>query len=349
MDAEILSQKVVPPAIFLERFSPKDFDTARLQGSPLSIQPVVLDTNIILRDMAYPVRTGRRTNLVHSALAGSFRLFVARHVIDEVEEKLSGFIHGRKLDEQRAWEVWRADYLPLLRVVDVPDDIADERVAQVGSVDADDVPTARLTLLIAPCNAISGDNALIKAGLTSVAGQEYLDFVRHGKVAADGDQVLVGASMLGTLSLFALRETVKAIVPPGWGLAAGFLLAGAGLFAMQQGYVSRERLGRAATQLEPFVTEAGAALEQYTNARVSLAASAIHAEQPADLRGKIARYLAKAPHPCSGTKIAQAISNDTSRVTPKAVNAVLRGCSAFVEVRRYAWQLGQSGVETDRV
>jgi predicted nucleic acid-binding protein len=119
--------------------------------------PVVVDANVIRNDLLRVTRTGQRTMFVSAANYGVLRVFCAQHVFDEVEEHLSDWAAqgGVRLDDAR--RVWAETYVPLLRVVDVPQgltsrteqkrlDVLGDRFSGLG--DPDDVPTATLALLL---------------------------------------------------------------------------------------------------------------------------------------------------------------------------------------------------------
>lgn len=325
---------VVPrPLILLELLAASE--GPRPPGSPLAIQPVVVDTNILLGDIRHRLRSGRETALIEAARVGTLRPFVARH--------LPGFARKQALDEGRAWEVWRTAYVPLLRVVDVPTDLADPRIAQVRAADADDVPTAALAVLIAPCLVLSEDGDLARPGLTSARPRRWVDLLLHGLAAARGDQALLAAGTAAAVGLAVLRQAVGTIVDAGWGRTAALTLAGLGLGLAWGGRLSGERLARVAGQFVPILDEFHPRLTAYLAGRAALVDAAIAPWNEVDLQQAIAQHLATAPLPRSATEIAASLRRQGRRVAVPAVDALLRANPAFVEVGRRRWQLGRAG------
>jgi predicted nucleic acid-binding protein len=182
--------------------------------------PVVIDANALRDELLRIVRTGQRTILWTAANSGVLRLYCAWHVVDEVNEHLVDWARRKRLDPAAVWTVWRTIYQPLLRVVDVFDDLTTPaegaRLATLADStapdgDPDDVPTATLALLLgAPL--LSQDRKPLRA----VYGPG-VDHAAHAKwlsaLAAGGD--------LGPLSTY-LQLSSLAVVGIGKGAVAGF-------------------------------------------------------------------------------------------------------------------------------
>lgn len=56
------------------------FQSTTVPGIP----PVVIDANVLNRDLMRAARTGERTVLINAANSGILRIFCAQHVLDEV-------------------------------------------------------------------------------------------------------------------------------------------------------------------------------------------------------------------------------------------------------------------------
>jgi hypothetical protein len=65
------------------------------------IPVVILGANTLLGDISHGVKGGKHTTLVPGANVGAFRLFAARHVVDEIYEHGQEFAAGTKVDASR--------------------------------------------------------------------------------------------------------------------------------------------------------------------------------------------------------------------------------------------------------
>jgi predicted nucleic acid-binding protein len=124
------------------------FPDAPIEGVP----PIVVDANELFRDVAYAVRKARRTALISLANAGYVRLFCAAHVLAEVAEHAERVAARLKAPLAEFMACWTAEYLPLLRLAEIPGDLLTdaetERIERLELLDADDVPSARLALIL---------------------------------------------------------------------------------------------------------------------------------------------------------------------------------------------------------
>ena len=201
--------------------------------------PLVLDTHALGRDLGRRARCGR-TILVSGACSGVLRLFVSRHVVDEVSEYMERWaeLGQRPLDEVEA--LWAHEYLPLLRVVDVPAGplYADER-ARVDVLatrthplgDPDDVPTAILGLLLdAP--VLSQDEKLLRAvyghDFNCKAHGEWLEALRAGgDLGPLGDFLNAAYFLTAGVGMGAYALVAKSVELFGWPLTLIVFGAGA--------------------------------------------------------------------------------------------------------------------------
>lgn len=200
--------------------------------------PLVMDCQALGRDLGRRARSGR-TVLVSGACSGVLRLFAARHVADEVAEYMAEWAGLGRCSVEQVEALWVREYLPLLRVVDVPLGplYADER-ARVDVLDTighpygdpDDVPTAVLALLLdAP--VLSTDANLLRAvygyDFDCVAHAEWLAALRAGGDLGPLGQFLNSAYLLtGGLAMGTLGLVAHAVEVFGWPLT--LLAVGAG-------------------------------------------------------------------------------------------------------------------------
>ncbi len=116
------------------------------------VPPIVLDTNVLRADLLYSIKNQRRTALVNLTNSGVIRLFVAPHVLAEMEEHGTEWAIDLSIDTDEFFETYRYLYLPLLRCTEVSEDLLTkdeaERLAMLARIDPDDVPSATLARLL---------------------------------------------------------------------------------------------------------------------------------------------------------------------------------------------------------
>jgi predicted nucleic acid-binding protein len=129
-----------PDAIFGELFRQASF-------------AVVADTNLLLQDIADSCKRSRRLALVTATNTGAVRLFCAEHVVREVEAHALAFSADVGVNARDFVTRWRAEYVPLLRVV--PDDaipaalFTEAERLRVQRLNASkDVPSVRLAIAL---------------------------------------------------------------------------------------------------------------------------------------------------------------------------------------------------------
>jgi predicted nucleic acid-binding protein len=198
------------------------------------VWPLVLDTHTLGNDLARSARSGR-TILVSGAIGGALRLYCPRHVVREIYEYMTLWAQraGRPLDDVA--QLWVREYLPILRVVDVPngllypDEAARVRVLATSGHphgDPDDVPTAQLGLLLdAP--VLSKDKNLLRAVYGDqhdiVAHGEWLDTLRAGGDAGPlGEFLMAGYMLTAGIGIGSYRLIARTVKVFGWALTVTF-------------------------------------------------------------------------------------------------------------------------------
>lgn len=167
-------------------------DLGRFPHVGAAPRPVVLDANRLYQDLRPACRNDRRTVLVSAANAGAIRLFCARHVVDEFYEHADEWADKAEIDRGVFMRRWASEYAPLLRVVDVPAVLLTPAEASRVDLlefgpeefrDADDVPTARLALVLGAF-FLSRDKKPVKAvhghDVDLVEREAWLDVLRAG-------------------------------------------------------------------------------------------------------------------------------------------------------------------------
>lgn len=162
---------------------------------PPFVFPLAVDANVLRDEILYMDRREMPTILVSAASSGGLRLYCAQHVVDEVEKHLARWAREKSVDPRLAHEWWQKTHRRLLRVVDVPtgEDLYTpaeaERLHDLAERDKDDLPTAKLALLL-------GAPVLTKDKDVLPAVYEGIDYQQHvawfGAVAAGGDLVVYG-------------------------------------------------------------------------------------------------------------------------------------------------------------
>lgn len=199
---------------------------ARLSSS--SVSPVVVDANYLRGEVLRLVRKPGPTILVSNARAGYILLFCARHVLDEVNRHLESWALDAGLDPLAAVARWREHFVPVLRVIDVPQGLLTEaetiRLLEL-CTDVDDWPTATLAMLLCaplfsadkrPLRAVYGAQIdhLVHERECSAVLREVGDLgllaglMRAGAAVAN----LAGTGVVNGLSAVKLRVPLRVLV-----------------------------------------------------------------------------------------------------------------------------------------
>jgi predicted nucleic acid-binding protein len=331
--------------------------TALVTGrtSPLAktVLLVVLDTNVLLRDIRARLRYRQHTFLQQAAGFGTFKLFATERVRSEVTSHLREYIEKYRLDAGLAEKVWATEYGRLIQFVVVPDTHPDPRVSIVASLHKADVPTAVLAAMLAPCLVLSTDkSSLGKAGLAAI---EWFPLARHAAIAIpDGDAVLVGTELIlkgslasvwglgkGIFSLFKTRPDIAVLV----GLGLAFIIDQA-----RHSERVREILADVRERAMAAGGSAAAKMETHRAAVRGLSGSEVRPGQDRPLLDHVVRTLALGGQ-MSRTKVAETLRHrglGSGRNFPLLIDSVLREYPAFLPVPGRGWELGRRACETGR-
>ena len=311
-------------------------------GEPI---PAILDTNVILRDMAHRVRKGKPTFLWLAGRAGTIRLFASEHVCDEIDEHLVAFAKKRNLSASVLASLWQDHYAPHIRFVDAGQlKVDDPRVSAVALSDPDDVPTAVLALMLAPSLVLSDDRKDLVA--PGIAAPDWFGAVRFGMVVVRGDALMTGVWVFGVLGVEGVRAAARLgsrLVRSPLGFF-GFLLAAA--------LLTRTLRSRSLSEetMKQFKEVAGRALLGGLRVMAEREQGIRDLDQvavgPPDERGlvrSVCRELGLARVPLSRTKLVEALRlyGFGSRTLLTEVRELLESNPAFVEVSPRRWQLGR--------
>lgn len=118
-------------------------------GDALSIVP---DANVLRSNIGYACRTSRRPVLITGANAGTFRIFCAAHVVQEVIEHGERWASEMGIPHVTFIDRWKREFLPCLRLVDTRDLeelLSPQEVQRVTRLsDPDDRPSVTLALAL---------------------------------------------------------------------------------------------------------------------------------------------------------------------------------------------------------
>ncbi len=235
--------------------------------------------------------------MLSSARAGAVGLFASSHIYEEFYERASsqerrGFATGQILD------LFERSYLPRIRFVDVAGLPLETRALAVHEADPDDLPTAQLALLLAPCHVYTDDRDLTEAGF----GQErnWLSLVRSAERTRQVDQTVL---VIAELARWSWRKVAPWIDRHLRETGPGEVIVGAaiGLLALSAlPAAGQVRLGQAIDAGERFIAGAGeigasaglGLLGERARQSEYLVESLVLAEKTPSLEARVARVLA---------------------------------------------------------
>ena len=316
------------------------------------VRPWVGDTGPLMQEVIQFTRRGELTSVLAALHHDAARLFVARHVLAEVDRDLPGYALDRGVDPAHAMARWKLVYLPYITVVDVPETWArqDERVAAVAARHPVDLPTAQLAVALAPCHAFIEDPDMADYGIGNRPDPDSKNSkwlaLAHG--SANQAQIDLAGSVARVPSVLGV-ELAKAGAQaaarlPDWAQVAIVIAGGATLYWWQRGGRAAQQLGRAHVVLrrvgDVVLPIAETLLERYAAATAAWNNDVV-GTGPVSLSEKIARRLAVADGAMTAAELAQQIDSPGSvRSRETAIRQELRTCVAFTEASRGRWQLG---------
>lgn len=326
------------------------------------VRPIVLDACVLRDDILHSCRRGR-TVLINAANEGFLRLFVARHVLEEVDRHSNRWAADGGVSHEAFLERWRSEYLPLLHLVSLPRDAEElltpaemSRISRLKAEDADDVPSAVLSLLLGGLYLSVNGHALRAVYGVDVDTDKHRQWLGALVAAADsGELKLMAQSSLVPVALVAagldagVRRLLRAPAPVvlGAGAAVVLLLVCGASALTKEGVKSviataAETFGEAATMY----AESSAHFEAFVAPRPSWSEMAEARNQNAVLTRACANALARArvgDH--SAVEAGNLIHPLPVAHGPAKVRQVLRSQACFEEVYRGRWQVGVSAEE----
>jgi predicted nucleic acid-binding protein len=299
----------------------------------------VVDTNSLLQSIDNECHKGPawRGYLHQTASLGTARLFAADHVYDELHEKLPRFVRsGITLDRLQKQ---LNEYLPLIKFVTVPKGHDLERDPAIAAVtDPDDVPTAVLATLLAPCVVFSGDKHLRDPGF---APDEWRPVAKAGYTVATGDLTVWSGSaavvLPGTAAVAIGGAIAEKLDIPGWVVLLAVL--GGGALYLWSPRRRRNLWGR----VSPYAAQAKEQLTEAIEARGEGLALIGKATLPGPtdptLEQLVARQLVVTREPLLATELYNNLP-ESCPARRTEVMKLLRSSSLFVP-NGNRWQLGR--------
>ncbi len=308
----------------------------------LMVQPVVVDTDALLRDIAHHLETGRPTRLQVAAKLGVVRLLASWRLFAEVPRKLRDAAPKFGFDPEAASACYWADYEPFIRFVDADAFPVPLQAAPLYERYPSDLGTARLVGLVSPVLFLTGDRDFRDCDLGVALWVESLE---AAEVAAIVDLMFWG--LVATLHrvLPALREAAatrlgrrSAVDDRVLFVALGLVVASTVVFPKGAG-----RVANFVTALALSIAKSAGGLAMGTLGAQLSAMATLHQAASGDPRSvgdiqMLARLLAVAPAGVPIDALASILSMNQEGVIPW----LLDDATAFVEVTEGRWQLGKA-------
>lgn len=206
----------------------------------------VLDTNVILKDLAYAVRPGVvQTTLMTAANTRALRFYVAEHVIKEIYDNGQRWCAERKIDAARFWDRWESEYLHVLHMV--PDDALSEELLTPAEReriqwlrernDAKDVPSVILSLVLGAFLVTEDRRAHF-----AVYGKKYpydeikrwRDYLVAGSDSSEAAKVLFETLAMPSIVGYAAYDAARSLITE-FPYVAGALAVGFSILSLRLG------------------------------------------------------------------------------------------------------------------
>ena len=315
----------------------------------LSPVPVVVDADLLIRNIGYGVREGTDESLITNARpgyarAGGIPLYATTAVAAEVERHLHEVARRCERPEQEVIAVWNDVFRP--RIVFVPvrgDELDDPRIAAVRRLHEKDAPTAALAVLL-------GESVLLTHNVKhfrplGIAGQDVTEMSieahRLGSALKQADAATVLPRVVGYGAYAGTQRLVAAVGSEG---VLAFALLGLGLIVKywETDRIRSVRAG-AVRVMQEIGPPLGEFLERAERASATLWQFAVAPMEPRPAMSCIARALA-AEATLSTEEIADRLRWDgfgfNGGVHRTQTRAWLLREQCFHEVRRGHWSLG---------
>jgi hypothetical protein len=285
--------------------------------------PVVVDTSMLLNDCCDAARGSGGSLLLSLAHSPVAHLYAGRHVLEEMERRLPRRAEQRHLDPVRADTVWRQNYLPKIRFVDMTGVARGRAASALAARDPTDLQTALLAELLAPCLVFAFDKDLVDTG---IARRDWVNVSHSAEEAAQLQLLFSGG--LGTVMFggFISYETGKAIAAFARASPFGALLATAGTALLGYRYLNSERGRHHRTEAKSLLGDLFDGLSkvvaQADKAKLLVEEAAFVLEVEPTEFAHLARTVAIAPWPLKATDAAERLGVSQQRAASMLRNPV---------------------------
>lgn len=308
--------------------------------------PVVIDADVLYRNLDYAVRRGYDGSLfTHAqqeiAQFSGVRLFAATEVHEEVVRHIPDIAEHRKTDLAAVERIWQERLAPCIRFVALRPDAVDD--SRLKGVDPKDLPSARLAVLLADSLLLTGNR------------KHYKPFMLPESLSASLDLHKVAEFRMGAMGASVVPLTVGAITIDGAkkvtskvGKTAALviltIMVGGAIYLL-----NTERGRRLRAELSDMSQQAAPAISEYVTAASDayqrIGGFTIEHENKIDALSLVARRLAVDVPLMTTIQVDERLRSNGFRFKgPKASRTQTRAWltrePCFVEVARGQWQLG---------
>ena len=305
-----------------------------------------------MNEVVQGVRNGKLTSLLAALFHDSARLYIARHVLVEMERDLPDFAAGRGVDPTVAVAHWHGRYLPYLNVVDVPSAWGknDTRVAAVADRHLTDLPTAHLAVALAPCHGLIEDPDLTENGFGNA---NWLPVTHASANHAEMEFIASALGIPTVLSAELVKAAARALGRlPDWAHLVLTVAGTASLYWLQNDDRAKQSLRRVQAAVRNIVDFCAPIATQLLvrddQARETWHNNVVYPSDNRSLSEQLARLLALADQPMTASELAKMVNTPGSlRDRGTAIRAQLREHSAFTEVSRGRWRFGEPASRAD--
>lgn len=315
------------------------------------------DANVLRSNIGYACRTSRRPVLITGANAGTFRIFCAAHVVQEVVEHSERWASDMGIPHVTFTDCWERKFVPLSRLVDTEalKELLSPREAQrvTRLPDPDDMPSVTLALALG-ASFLTEDRAARLAVYVNDANAEerrrWLEPLMRGGDAGELWKLIIATMAIPTLLVSGLWNRTKSLYEKSpWllGTALGLsILFGARI--KKENYL---RLGAFLGEATMYFVES--VINPYNEciARFNEVASPIpswaelltsNARDAVLARAFLQKLARTRKSPMSARKLAAELPSLGIGQAEKRVRETLRRCSCFVDPHQGQWQVGRA-------
>jgi hypothetical protein len=317
--------------------------------------PVIVDADVLIRNVDYVVRKGYSPALLGHASCNYARstvvsLFATTKVQDEVLRHLPEIAERRRVGFDTVRTVWNEHVVPKVRFVDVPESSDDPRVSEVAALHPPDRSTAALTSLLAPAVLATDNRRHFRPfGLpdekTDTLAIDLFE-LGHAGLSINGALLMPGATI--SLAVGGARQVLTKVSSEAAFLLGVGLAIGAALFLTSR--ASQDLRSRVACSTQKFGLHLSSIAERGMAASERVRAFAAAAPDRRGARATIARRLAIDEPLLATAELARILQEEGFTFEGPArhrtmTRAWLESEPCFDEISRGYWALGSYSAE----